>query len=227
MVALDGATLAVKSPWTLPQSHTVSDSDWGNTPILFADSANNALVAATNKNGYGYAFDRANVGNGPVWSTQIANGGSTPQNGDGSVSSGAFGNGMLFMAGGHPTINGTSYNGSVRALNPGTGAVLWAARRTRYGASGAGLRQRPRGGRRRLDGGGTGRRQRERALPAHRGRRAVRGADEAGTRAQVACLKSPVDQRQSSVLRTVRLAPREESSRRPGNSHLGHLGRRE
>jgi polyvinyl alcohol dehydrogenase (cytochrome) len=125
IVALDASTLAVKSSWAVPTSQETVDSDFGNTPILFNDAQNNALVGAINKNGYAYAFNRNNLVAGPVWTKTVALSGTCPQCGDASVSSGAFGNGTLFLAGGSTTINGKGYRGVVRALNPANGNFLW------------------------------------------------------------------------------------------------------
>lgn len=125
MVALDATTLALKSYWQLPAALAVNDSDWGTTPILFTDAANNPLVAAVNKDGLMFAFRRSNLAAGPVWVQSIAQGGESPEEGDGSVSSAAFGQGLLFQAGGDTTINGVAVTGSVRALDPGTGRVVW------------------------------------------------------------------------------------------------------
>ena len=125
VIALDAASLAVKDAWHLPPAQAVFDSDWGDTPIIFNDAAGHNLVAAANKNGYFYAFDRANLSAGPLWERQVANGGPYPVRGDGTVSSPAFGNGTLFMAGGNTTIGGVPYKGSVRALDPATGNFLW------------------------------------------------------------------------------------------------------
>ncbi len=132
VVALDAGTLAIKSSWALPASAETVDSDFGNSPILFTDIHGNALVAAINKNGNAYAFNRNNLAAGPVWTTPIAIAGICPQCGNGSVSSGAFGNGTLFLAGGNMVINGRGYKGSVNALDPATGKYLW-----QHGAPGA------------------------------------------------------------------------------------------
>src|SRR5256884_1764289 len=125
IVALDASTLAIKSSWALPASAETVDSDFGNSPILFTDVHGNALVAAINKNGNAYVFNRNNLAAGPVWTTPIAIAGTCPQCGDGSVSSGAFGNGTLFLAGGNMVINGRGYKGSVNALDPATGKYRW------------------------------------------------------------------------------------------------------
>jgi outer membrane protein assembly factor BamB len=125
VIALDANTLAIKSSWALPASAETTDSDFGSTPILFNNAASNPLLAAINKNGNAYAFNRNNLAAGPVWTTPIALSGTCPQCGDGSVSSGAFGNGTLFLAGGNMVINGQGYKGSVNALDPATGKYRW------------------------------------------------------------------------------------------------------
>ena len=126
LVAIDAGTMAIKDHWQLPRIDAGSDSDWGTSPILFTDAGNRKLVAATSKNGYLYAWDRNNLAAGPAWRTQIAVPGDCPTCGDGGISSGAFANGVLYFAGGNTTINGVGWRGAVRALNPATGAVIWA-----------------------------------------------------------------------------------------------------
>jgi len=125
VVALDASTLAVKSSWAVPNSQQTVDSDFGNTPILFNDTQGHPLVAAINKNGFAYAYNRNNVAAGPVWTQTLTLPGDCPQCGDGSASSGAFGNGTLFLAGGSTIINGKGYRGAVRALDPASGNFLW------------------------------------------------------------------------------------------------------
>lgn len=125
IVALDATSLAVKSFWLLPDAAAVSDSDWGTTPILYTDEYGRPMVAAVNKNGYLYAFSRASLFLGPLWQRLIAVGGIGPEDGGATVASAAFGQGKLFQAGGNTTIGGTFYPGSVRAIDPGTGAIIW------------------------------------------------------------------------------------------------------
>ncbi len=125
IVAIDATSLTRKDSWQLPANVQVQDSDWGTSPTLFSDATGNLMVAAINKNGYAYAWKRSNLAAGPVWQQQVAVGGICPTCGDGSVSSGAFAGGSLFLAGGNTTINGTGYPGSVRAFDPATGNVKW------------------------------------------------------------------------------------------------------
>ncbi|OLE06459.1 MAG: hypothetical protein AUG82_03370 [Ktedonobacter sp. 13_1_20CM_4_53_11] len=132
IVALDASTLTLKSSWAVPASQEGVDSDFGSTPLPFNDAVGDQLVVAINKNGKAYAYNRNNLAAGPVWTQQVAIGGTCPQCGDGSASSGALGNGKLFLGGGNMIINGRGYKGSVNALDPATGKYLW-----QHGAPGA------------------------------------------------------------------------------------------
>ena len=126
IVALDATTLAVKSHWQVPDCNpTCADFDFGTTPTLLTDSAHRQLIAAANKNGYLYAFDRNNLAGGPVWQDNIAVSGAAPFNGQGSVSNGVFDGKYLYYAGGITSISGQSYMGSVRAIDPATGNYVW------------------------------------------------------------------------------------------------------
>jgi outer membrane protein assembly factor BamB len=106
IIALDAATLALKGSWQGPveQMGLDLDQDWGSTPLVYNSPTGTPLVAAVNKDGFVYAFNRANVGAGPVWRQRIAIGGWCPQCGDGSVSSGTYSQGLLFQAGGAAII---------------------------------------------------------------------------------------------------------------------------
>jgi outer membrane protein assembly factor BamB len=125
IVALDGSTLALKDSWQLPASDRVNDSDWGTSPVLISDRNGRQLVAATNKNGFVYAWLRSNLAAGPVWRSQIAVGGNCPQCGTGTASSMAFAAGVLYAAGGQTSIRGVNYPGGVRAIDPATGGFFW------------------------------------------------------------------------------------------------------
>lgn len=124
-LAVNASTLEVEDSWKLPLSEEVEDSDFGTSTTLFTDSAGDPLVASINKNGEAYAFNRNNLAAGPIWTQQIAIGGDCPTCGESSVSSGAFGDGTLFMAGNTGVINGVGYPGTVRALNPSNGDFIW------------------------------------------------------------------------------------------------------
>jgi outer membrane protein assembly factor BamB len=125
VIAVDASTLAVKASWRVPDADTVPDSDFATTPILFNDKNGTPLVAAINKNGYIYTFNRGDVGAGPVWKQGIAIAGLCPLCGDGSISNGTYGQHTLYFGGGFASFNGVNYLGSVRALDPATGKFLW------------------------------------------------------------------------------------------------------
>jgi outer membrane protein assembly factor BamB/regulation of enolase protein 1 (concanavalin A-like superfamily) len=124
-VAIDSTTMEVVDSWALPDQDAVVDSDFGTDTILYTDETGRNLVVAVNKNGYAYAFDRAHLSVGPVWKAQVAIGGTCPTCGAGPVASGAFGGGAVYFGEGTGSINGQGYPGTVRALDPATGAYLW------------------------------------------------------------------------------------------------------
>jgi outer membrane protein assembly factor BamB len=126
IVAVDANTLEPLDSWKLPADVRVADSDFGTTPTLFTDSHGRRLVAAANKNGVLYAFRRDDLHAGPVWQRPISVAGDCPNCGAGSVSTGAFGGHRLFYAGGRATIRKNVYPGSVRAIDPRTGRLLWS-----------------------------------------------------------------------------------------------------
>ncbi len=131
IVALAAGTLAYKGSWQLPFQAAVADSDWGTSPTLTTAADGTPLVSAANKNGIVYTWKRSDLEQGkpdtnpPVWQDQIAIGGDCPTCGDGSIASGVFANGTLYYAGGHEVVNGHGSGGTINAINPGTGAVLW------------------------------------------------------------------------------------------------------
>ena len=118
------ADLAVQDHWKLsPEDFALADdADWGSSPTLFADASGNALVGAGQKNGYYYAFDRNDLGRGPLWKTAIAIPGFCPQCAEGTLSTAAFDGKRLYVGGGAraPTVPG-----AVSALDPSTGTILW------------------------------------------------------------------------------------------------------
>ncbi len=123
LLSIDASTLAIKSVYKVPEGQTLPDSsDFGATPRLFQDAAGHPLLADINKDGYLYAFNRNNLAAGPIWRTYIAYTGGEYS----SVSTGAFGDGRFYQAGGNTLIDGKGYEAAVRALDPATGKVLWA-----------------------------------------------------------------------------------------------------
>jgi outer membrane protein assembly factor BamB len=111
VVGLNATTLNVTGSWQVGANVTGLDSDFGSTPALYRTAAGTPMVVATDKNGYAYALDRANVSAsgswGPSWSVRTF----------GGFSGAAFDGRRLFLAG----LTG------VRAVDPATGATEWAA----------------------------------------------------------------------------------------------------
>jgi len=130
IVELHASNLSLVGSWQVPSSQQGGDSDFGTTPTFFnavINGKSTKLVGAPNKNGIFYTFKRDALGSGPVWKDTIAVGGSCPQCGDGSISPAAWSGSTLYAAGGNTTIKGTSCAGSLRAINPATGAYIWQA----------------------------------------------------------------------------------------------------
>ncbi|HEU5441791.1 MAG TPA: PQQ-binding-like beta-propeller repeat protein [Ktedonobacterales bacterium] len=128
IVELHASDLSVVHSWQVPASQRTGDGDFGATPTLFTATINgtlHALVGAANKNGIFYVWDRADISAGTVWEKKVAVAGACPECGQGSIAPVAWDGRRLFVAGGNTTINGQSCKGSVRALNPATGAFIW------------------------------------------------------------------------------------------------------
>ncbi|MDQ2902759.1 MAG: PQQ-binding-like beta-propeller repeat protein [Chloroflexota bacterium] len=130
VVQLDATSLAPLSSWQVPPAQRGIDGDFGATPTLFNATINGSatrMLGVANKNGMYYAFNRSTISAGPVWTRQIATGGGgCPQCGDGSLSPSTWDGTALYAAGGHTFIGGQSCAGGLRALNPATGAIIWA-----------------------------------------------------------------------------------------------------
>jgi outer membrane protein assembly factor BamB len=124
LASIDPTTMQIASVWTLPPAESIGDSDFGTTPTLYT-AGGVPMLASINKNGIDYGLNQDDLSAGPVWRQYIAVGGPCPTCDDGSVSSQAFGGGDLFAAGGRGAVNGVISTGTVRALNPATGAYIW------------------------------------------------------------------------------------------------------
>jgi hypothetical protein len=128
VVKLNASDLTFVGSWKVPSSQQVSDGDFGSTPTIFTATIGGTLhrlVGVANKNGIYYAFDEANISQGPVWQDTIAVGGSGPEGGQGSISPSAWDGTNLYVAGGNTTIGSQSCQGGLRAVNPATGAFTW------------------------------------------------------------------------------------------------------
>ncbi len=128
MLELDATTMTLVHSWQIPPASWNGDSDWGSTPTLFSARVNGhavALVGSADKNGIFYALPRSNISRGPVWEYRVAESGTCPQCGEGSIAPAAFDGATLFVAGGSTTIGGRSCPGSLQALDPATGVPIW------------------------------------------------------------------------------------------------------
>jgi outer membrane protein assembly factor BamB len=124
IVSLHGSDLSMVDSWQIPQAQDTGDSDFGTTPTLFTDGNGRQLIGAANKNGIFYALDRNALSAGPVWQSQLAEGGSNPAVGQGSISSAAFDGTTLYVAAGTP-VNGANYASTITAFDPANGNIKW------------------------------------------------------------------------------------------------------
>lgn len=117
IVKLDGSTLQLLGQFTLPNSQLGGDGDFGGSPTIFGPD-----VGACNKNGIYYALDRATMK--VDWEVKIGAKSSTA--GPAQCSAAAIYDGTyLYIAGDPTTIGGVAYRGSIRRVDPGTGAIRW------------------------------------------------------------------------------------------------------
>jgi outer membrane protein assembly factor BamB len=99
------------------------DSDFGSSPTLFGAGTPPPDVGACNKNGTYYAL-AANPLSAPIWTDPLgAVGGGLSICIASAVWRGQTG--ALYLAGNDTTIGATRYGGSVRQVDPGTGADIW------------------------------------------------------------------------------------------------------
>ncbi len=128
VVELHASDLKVVGFWRVPRSEWVIDPDFGSTPTLFKakiGGVSRPLVGVAHKNGIYYAFLRGDLNKGPLWTAEIAKGGSCPNCGKGSISPSAWDGTQLYVAGGYTTVQGANCRSDLRALNPATGAFIW------------------------------------------------------------------------------------------------------
>ena len=114
-------SLSQEAIWTVPAAQQVNDSDFGGSPGLWTATIGGVatpLVGACNKNGTFYAFSTASLAAGPVWTRTTSRGGECDA---APVWDGTH----LFLAGVVTSIKGVRYEGSIRKVNPATGAIVW------------------------------------------------------------------------------------------------------
>ena len=131
VVKLRASDLTPLDQWQIPAAEQViTDPDFGASPMLFTATIGGTvhdMVGLLNKNGTYYAFDRHALGAGPVWrATGIGVGGNCPVCGSGSpISPSSYDGHAIYVGSNQTTINGVTCTGSVRALDPATGAFIW------------------------------------------------------------------------------------------------------
>lgn len=126
MVRLDGTTLAKEGLWTVPPADRPGDPDFASSPTLFhatVKAVDRSLVAACNKNGVLYAWDRNNLAAGPVWQLKVGLG--TPDGAKSCLAAPLYDGTSLFEASNPTSIGGVPYLGSLRRLSPSTGTASW------------------------------------------------------------------------------------------------------
>jgi outer membrane protein assembly factor BamB len=121
LIELNVSDLSLIASWEVPSSQRGVDSDFGVTPTLFTATLGGSthnMVGLQNKNGLYYAFDRASLSTGPVWTATISSG-------NHSLSASAWDGTDLYVGGYVASIGGKNCKGSLRALNPSSGAFIW------------------------------------------------------------------------------------------------------
>jgi outer membrane protein assembly factor BamB len=128
IVKLNGSNMDFQTGWEIPKSQQILDGDFGAGATVFTadlDGTTTKMVGACNKNGIFYALKEDDLSAGPVWQDTI----NVPYSGAGGLCvSNAIWNGtdVIQGAGEQTTIGTTTYQGGMYALNPATGAVVWA-----------------------------------------------------------------------------------------------------
>jgi outer membrane protein assembly factor BamB len=122
-LAFNATTLGLTAHWTIPANQTIVDGDFGATPVVYQPTTGPGLVAASDKNGWIYAWDQANLSNGPVWERNLAF--PSPLNGTPNLGPVSWSSGRLYVGTSAAKVGSVTYNGSVDALAPATGKILW------------------------------------------------------------------------------------------------------
>jgi outer membrane protein assembly factor BamB len=121
-VAVDPVTLQTLDSFQPVPNVYGDEFDFGASPSLVDTAGGRHLIMAANKNGYVYALDRDHLAHGVLWTSQISGPGASPDIGESTIVSAAYGGGSLYVAGGKTT---DGYPGAIAALDPLTGAVRW------------------------------------------------------------------------------------------------------
>jgi polyvinyl alcohol dehydrogenase (cytochrome) len=117
IVKLSRFKLSAVRSFKVPPSEVVGDGDFGASPTIMGP-----LVGACNKNGIFYALRRSTMT--VAWERRV--GAPAPHHGISNCSAGAVYDGhVVYVATPRHVIDGKAFPGSVQALNPATGALIW------------------------------------------------------------------------------------------------------
>jgi outer membrane protein assembly factor BamB len=117
IVKLAPFSLRPAGAFKVPRGQVEHNGDFGASPVIFGP-----FVGACNKNGIFYALRRSTMK--VAWSRRV--GAEAPRHGVASCSAAAVYDGrVLYVATPRHLIGGTAFGGSVQALNPATGALIW------------------------------------------------------------------------------------------------------
>lgn len=121
-MSVDATTLTTKSYYLLPSYDPGADIEWGSSPTLIQTADGQRLVAATAKDGVLYALNQDDLSVG--WTLRLAVSCVCPECGCGSLSTPAYDGKLLYVGAGVADPEGFD-NGSVYAINPSNGTVVW------------------------------------------------------------------------------------------------------
>ncbi len=118
MVELRAGSLARVAKFQPPPSQRAFDVDFGASPVRFG-----SLVGACNKNGLFYALHTPSMK--LAWERRVA---LSPGNTGRAtcIAAAAYDGSSLYVGATATSINGKTFAGSIRRLDPATGKVLWA-----------------------------------------------------------------------------------------------------
>lgn len=120
LIKLRASDLSFLDAWQVPQKNQIGDSDFGATPTLFDATIAGVkiqMVGSVNKNGIYYAFNRSEIGRGPVWTVHAG--------GVNTVAPSAWDGLHLYLGGRGTKLQGMKCAGTFGALDPATGTYLW------------------------------------------------------------------------------------------------------
>ena len=119
---VDPATFATKAYYLFPNSDSLTDQVGGSSPTLFTPPGGVPMAAVSQKNGVMYAIKRSDAS--VAWTRKLAVACTEPEEGCGSLSTPSFDGKTLYAGAGVRDPEGFEA-GSVYAINPADGTVVW------------------------------------------------------------------------------------------------------